>query len=86
MVRAAYTLHAEDDDFGQAGTLVREVFSDEEREEFVNTVAGALDGVIEPVLSRAFEYWKNVDQEIGERIEKAVKANAGDAEVPGSVQ
>ncbi|SHY02669.1 Catalase [Mycobacteroides abscessus subsp. abscessus] len=86
MVRAAYTLHAEDDDFGQAGTLVREVFSDEEREEFVNTVAGALDGVIEPVLSRAFEYWKNVDQEIGERIEEAVKANAGDAEVPGSVQ
>lgn len=86
MVRAAYTLHAEDDDFGQAGTLVREVFSDEEREEFVNTVAGALDGVIEPVLSRAFEYWKNVDQEIGERIEKAVKANAGDAEVPGSIQ
>ena len=86
MVRAAYTLHAEDDDFGQAGTLVREVFSDEEREEFVNTVAGALDGVIEPVLSRAFEYWKNVDQEIGERIEKAVKANAGADEVPGSIQ
>ena len=25
MVRAAYTLHAEDDDWGQAGTLVREV-------------------------------------------------------------
>ena len=86
MVRAAYTLHPEDDDFGQAGTLVREVFSDEEREEFVNTVAGALDGVIEPVLSRAFEYWKNVDQEIGERIEKAVKANAGADEVPGSIQ
>lgn len=86
MVRAAYTLHAEDDDFGQAGTLVREVFSDEEREEFVKTVAGTLDTVIEPVLSRVFEYWKNVDQEIGERIEKAAKANAGDAEVPGSLQ
>lgn len=86
MVRAAYTLHDEDDDFGQAGTLVREVFSDEEREEFVKTVAGTLDTVIEPVLSRVFEYWKNVDQEIGERIEKAAKANAGDAEVPGSLQ
>lgn len=86
MVRAAYTLHAEDDDFGQAGTLVREVFSDEEREEFVKTVAGTLDTVIEPVLSRVFEYWKNVDQEIGERIEKVAKANAGDAEVPGSLQ
>ncbi|MCS6712221.1 catalase [Brachybacterium sp. EF45031] len=82
MVRAAYTLHAEDDDFGQAGTLVREVFDDAQREEFVETVAGALDGVQEPVLSRAFEYWKKVDQQIGERIEKAAKAKAGD-NIPG---
>ncbi len=85
MVRAAYTLHADDDDFGQAGTLVREVFSDEEREAFVETVAGALDGVAEPVLLRAFQYWKNVDQAIGERIEAKVNQDAG-AEVPGSVQ
>ena len=84
MVRAAYTLHPEDDDFTQAGTLVREVFDDAQREEFVETVAGLLDGVIEPVLSRAFQYWKNVDQEIGERIEKKVQQSAG-AEVPGSI-
>jgi len=72
IVRSAYSLHAEDDDFGQAGTLVREVFTAEQRDRFVETVSGALDGVIEPVLSRAFEYWKNVDAEIGARIQARV--------------
>ncbi len=72
MVRSAYTLHPEDDDFTQPGTLVREVFDDAQRERFVRTVAGHLaDGVVEPVLSRAFQYWRNVDENIGERIEKA---------------
>ncbi len=83
MVRAAYTLHAEDDDFGQAGTLVREVFDDAQRDRLVETVSGALGDVIEPVLSNAFQYWKNIDQEIGERIEAAVKANAGDQQPGG---
>jgi hypothetical protein len=47
LVRTAYTLHAEDDDWGQAGT---------------------------PVLQRAFEYWRNVDKDLGQRIENGVRA------------
>lgn len=82
LVRASQALRQDDDDFGQAGTLVREVFTDEEREEFVQTVAGALDGVKEPVLSNAFQYWKNVDQSIGERIEAQHRKNQGD-DIPG---
>ena len=83
MVRAAYSLHAEDDDFGQAGTLVREVFDDAQRERLVDTVSGTLiPDVKEPVLSRVFEYWRNIDQNIGERIEAAYKAKVGD-QVPG---
>ena len=31
MVRSAYTLRADDDDFSQPGTLVRKVFNDEQR-------------------------------------------------------
>src|SRR5699024_10663570 len=58
LVRTAYALHAQDDDFGQPGTLVREVFDDAQRDRFVETVAGALEGVAEPVLSNAFQYWK----------------------------
>ncbi|WP_417367283.1 hypothetical protein [Glutamicibacter arilaitensis] len=34
---------------------------DAQRAELVNTVTGALDGVIEPVLSNAIDYWKNID-------------------------
>ncbi|MDX6244700.1 MAG: catalase, partial [Frankiales bacterium] len=32
------------------------------------------DGVSEPVLERAFEYWNNVDKELGKRIEDGVRA------------
>jgi catalase len=78
MVRSAYTLRADDDDFGQAGTMVREVFDDDARERLVANVAGHLsDGVTQDVLARAFQYWKNIDVEIGERIEQAVGATVG---------
>ena len=63
---AAYTLHAEDDDWGQAGTLVREVMDDAARERLVDNIVGhLLNGVTEPVLQRAFEYWRNVDKRPG---------------------
>jgi len=29
--------------------------------------------VTEPVLARAFEYWRNIDQAVGDRIAKGVK-------------
>ncbi|ARP82858.1 catalase [Bordetella genomosp. 8] len=74
MVRSAYTLHAEDDDFSQAGTMVREVFSDADRTALVDTVSGSLlGGVREPVLSRAFDYWKKIDADVGARIEEKVR-------------
>ena len=77
MVRSAYRLRQDDDDFGQPGTLVREVFDDAEREALVEQVAGSLlGGVRSPVLERAFEYWKNVDPDVGARIEEKVKAGA----------
>jgi catalase len=72
-VRAAYTLRKDDDDFGQAGTLMREVMDDEQRDRLVSNVVGHLkNGVTKPVLQRAFEYWRNVDKEIGDRIAKGV--------------
>jgi catalase len=74
MVRSAYTLHAEDDDYGQAGTMVRDVLNDEQRDRLVGNVSGHLKGgVSEPILQRAFEYWKNIDKQLGDRIEQAVR-------------
>lgn len=73
-VREAYTLRSDDDDWSQAGALVRDVMDDAERERLVNNVVGHLSGgVTEPVLERAFEYWRNVDPEIGKRIEQGVR-------------
>ncbi len=78
MVRQAYTLREDDDDWSQARALVNDVMDDEQRERFVSNVAGHLaDGVSEKILLRAFEYWKNVDQAIGERIENAVREKLG---------
>lgn len=77
LVRSAYTLHEEDDDFGQAGTLVREVFNDAQRAALVDQVAGSLlGGVRGPVLERAFDYWKSVDADVGRRIENKVRTGS----------
>ena len=72
-VRAAYTLRKDDDDFGQAGTLVRTVMDDAARTRLVANAVGHLKaGVSEPVLQRAFTYWRNIDKAIGDRIQKGV--------------
>jgi catalase len=74
MARTAYTLRAADDDWGQAGTLVRDVMDEAERERLVDNVVGHLRaGVSEPVLQRTFDYWRNIDTDIGDRIEKGVR-------------
>ncbi|WP_044303480.1 catalase, partial [Rhodopirellula sallentina] len=73
-VRSAYTLRKDDDDWGQAGTLVREVLDDDARDRLVSNVVGHLkQDVTEPVLKRAIEYWRNIDQSIGDRIAKGVQ-------------
>jgi len=78
LVRTAYTLRADDDDWGQPGTLVREVLDDAARERLVSNIAGhLLEGVTEPVLQRAFQYWRNVDKSLGHRVEQAVRAGQG---------
>ena len=85
MVREAYTLREDNDDWSQPRALVTEVMDDAARDRFVDNVAGHLcDGVSEKVLLRAFEYWKNVDKSIGERIEKAVRDMlGGKSKAPG---
>jgi catalase len=74
MVRASYVSHPEDDDWGQAGTMVREVLDDAARERLVMNISGhLLNAVSEPILTRAFEYWRNVDKNLGDKIEATVR-------------
>lgn len=76
LVRAAYTLRRDDDDFTQPGILVRNVFDDAQRDALVDQVAGSLlGGVRSPVLERAFDYWKSIDRDIGRRIEDKVRSD-----------
>ncbi|MGP3953911.1 catalase [Streptomyces sp. 7N604] len=73
MVREAYRLHREDDDWGQAGTQVREVLDEAARDRLVSNISGHLkNGVSRPVLARAVQYWRNVDRDLGDRINKEV--------------
>jgi catalase len=69
ILRSAYSLHKEDDDFGQANAMVNKAMDPQARARLVSNVVGHLrQGVKEPVLSRALEYWRNIDKTIGERV------------------
>jgi catalase len=73
MVRAAYTLRSEDDDFGQASTLVNDVMDDAARDRLVDTVSGMLARLLRTeVLQRVFEYWRGIAIALGDRIESVV--------------
>ncbi|MFH5210701.1 catalase [Antrihabitans sp. NCIMB 15449] len=75
--RSAYVSHSEDDDWGQAGTLVRDVLDDAARDRLVDNIVGhLLNGVSEPILQKAFEYWRNVDKSLGDKVEEGVRAKA----------
>lgn len=72
VLRNAYKPHAEDDDFGQPGTLVREVMDDGQRERLTSNIIGhASNNVSEPVLERVLGYWRNVDETLGATVAAA---------------
>src|SRR5437870_2061524 len=65
----AYELHREDDDFGQAGTLVRGVMDDTNREHLTSNIIGhASQDVSDDVQRRVIGYWTNVDSHLGARV------------------
>jgi catalase len=69
MVRAASSPHKEDDDFGQAGTLVRDVLSETDRAHLADNVIGHIRaGVSAPVVERVLAYWRAVDPSLGAAI------------------
>ncbi|HZR39531.1 MAG TPA: catalase-related domain-containing protein, partial [Ktedonobacteraceae bacterium] len=68
-MRSAYTLRAEDDDYGQAGTLYRKVLSPTDRDHLVsNIVAHMSSGVERAIQERALKHWYQVDNDLGTRI------------------
>jgi catalase len=73
LIRAAATLHPEDDDFVQARTLVNEVMDDAARDRLVSNIAGHVSKVTIPELrERVLLYWSNVDVVLGRRVAEAL--------------
>jgi catalase len=68
LVREAYTLHAEDDDFTQAGMLYRNVMTQTDRDHLVDNIVFHMSGVEPVVLERAVNLWRKVDADLGSRI------------------
>jgi catalase len=67
--RYAYEKHAEDDDFGQPGTLYREVMDDAAKEALVTNIVGhASDGTSDEMQQRVIAYWTKVDTDLGARV------------------
>ncbi|PYD48599.1 catalase [Novacetimonas pomaceti] len=75
LVRSAYTLRADDDDFGQAGTLVREVFDEAQRERLVETLAGQYRSLHhDQIKTRFLWYWTQIDATLAEQVKALIGA------------
>ena len=73
LVRTAATLHSEDSDFGQPGTLYREVYDDGAKARLLETLTGQGQSItIDEIRERFFQYWTNVDGELGAKLRAAV--------------
>ena len=72
-MRSAYTLHAEDDDFGQPGTLYRKVLTSTDRQHLISNIVGHLGQDVErPIQERTLRLWYKVDPELGDGIAKGL--------------
>ena len=79
LARYAYEKHAEDDDFGQPGTLYRDVMDDGNRQALVDGIVGHASApeVTEPMKERVVAYWANVDQDLGARVAAGLGTSNG---------
>jgi len=74
-VHAAYTARKDDDDFVQPRALIRKAMDAAQRDRLVSNLVGhLLDRVSEPVLERAFEYWRSIDKEVGDRVASGIRS------------
>ena len=69
ILRSAYTLRRDDDDFGQPGALYRDVLSPTDQDHLVANLVGHLrGGVSAEIVARAVAYWRSVDPGLGDRV------------------
>ncbi|MET4703274.1 catalase [Frigoribacterium sp. UYMn621] len=80
LIRAAQTLHSEDDDFGQAGTLYRRVFDDASKERLLGTLVGQYNSLtVDRIKERFLWYWTSVDAGLGAKLRVELGTGAPDS-------
>ncbi|MEW2356560.1 catalase [Spirillospora sp. NPDC029432] len=77
IVRSAYTLHREDDDYVQPRALWEKVLSDTDRDHLVHNVLlhATAPEVTAEMKPRIAEYWRNVHKDLGDRIAQGLGLN-----------
>jgi len=80
IMRSAYTPHAEDNDFVQAGNLYRHVLSATDRDHLVSNIVGHMSqGVERSIQERALALWYQVDADLGTRIARGLSLEIASA-------
>ena len=74
IMRSAYTLRADDNDFVQAGNLYRDVMSETDREHLVNNIVTHMSQGVERFIQERTvnNYWYPVDPDLGTRVAKGL--------------
>jgi catalase len=76
--RTATDKHRDDDDFGQAGSLYRNVLDDSERDALAtNVIRHAGSGVSYEVQQRVVAYVTAVDSQLGTRVARGLGVDTG---------
>ncbi|WP_067491017.1 catalase [Actinomadura hibisca] len=79
IVRSAYQLHREDDDFSQPRALWEKVLSEVDREHMVANITGHASApeVTEEMKRRVVQYWRNVHKDLGDGVALGLGVDGG---------
>ena len=73
VLRSAYTPRKDDDDTTQAGTLIREVLTQPERDALVaNVIEHVNGGVTAEIKPRVVDYWTAIDPTVGAQVKAGI--------------
>jgi catalase len=77
IIRSAYRLHPEDDDYGQPRALWEKVLSETDREHLVSNIVGHASApeVTADMKVRVVEYWRNIAKDLGDGVAKGLGVN-----------
>lgn len=77
IIRSAYTLHREDDDYVQPRALWENVLSDTDRSHLVSNIVGHASApeVTTEMKQRVVEYWTNIHKDLGQNVAQGLGLN-----------